>query len=177
MCFAALKKLCLRLDLPEGNTWVRVLGWDCVRFCQHGNRSIKEQRPTQAFKMSFPRGFDVCVFISTVLQQQKNLEGYVGFASLPNQVYRKSVKRGFEFTLMVVGKNTCCCVCLCFYMNHFIVFIVVGIHKSSSVGCVCLCVCVKLYLYTRHISLTFVVFIAVSRRICVLFNSILMVGP
>lgn len=38
-------------------------------------------------------------------QQQKNLEGYVGFASLPNQVYRKSVKRGFEFTLMVVGKR------------------------------------------------------------------------
>lgn len=38
------------------------------------------------------------------LQQQKNLEGYVGFANLPNQVYRKSVKRGFEFTLMVVGE-------------------------------------------------------------------------
>lgn len=31
-------------------------------------------------------------------------EGYVGFASLPNQVYRKAVKKGFEFTLMVVGK-------------------------------------------------------------------------
>uniref|UniRef100_A0A3P9MXH7 Uncharacterized protein n=1 Tax=Poecilia reticulata TaxID=8081 RepID=A0A3P9MXH7_POERE len=42
------------------------------------------------------------------LLQQKNLDGYVGFASLPNQVYRKSVKRGFEFTLMVVGKNTLC---------------------------------------------------------------------
>lgn len=41
----------------------------------------------------------VCVFL-----QQRNLEGYVGFANLPNQVYRKSVKRGFEFTLMVVGK-------------------------------------------------------------------------
>ncbi|XP_038154546.1 septin-7-like isoform X1 [Cyprinodon tularosa] len=36
---------------------------------------------------------------------QKNLEGYVGFANLPNQVYRKSVKRGFEFTLMVVGES------------------------------------------------------------------------
>ncbi|XP_077052659.1 septin 7a isoform X3 [Siphateles boraxobius] len=34
-----------------------------------------------------------------------NLEGYVGFANLPNQVYRKSVKRGFEFTLMVVGES------------------------------------------------------------------------
>ncbi|KAF0040505.1 hypothetical protein F2P81_006403 [Scophthalmus maximus] len=36
---------------------------------------------------------------------QRNLEGYVGFANLPNQVYRKSVKRGFEFTLMVVAKQ------------------------------------------------------------------------
>ncbi|XP_043378414.1 septin-2 isoform X8 [Chelonia mydas] len=30
--------------------------------------------------------------------------GYVGFANLPNQVHRKSVKKGFEFTLMVVEK-------------------------------------------------------------------------
>ena len=30
--------------------------------------------------------------------------GYVGFANLPNQVHRKSVKKGFEFTLMVIGK-------------------------------------------------------------------------
>lgn len=89
------------------------------------------------------------VFISTVLQQQKNLEGYVGFASLPNQVYRKSVKRGFEFTLMVVGKNACRCVCLCFYMNHFIVFIVVGIYKCSSVVRVCMCVCVFSCIYTQ----------------------------
>lgn len=34
----------------------------------------------------------------------RDIENYIGFASLPNQVYRKSVKRGFEFTLMVVGK-------------------------------------------------------------------------
>jgi len=48
----------------------------------------------------------------------KDVDGYVGFASLPNQVYRKAVKRGFEFTLMVVGRfsfvkscfqsSTCC---------------------------------------------------------------------
>lgn len=36
--------------------------------------------------------------------------GYVGFANLPNQVHRKSVKKGFEFTLMVVGKETFCCI-------------------------------------------------------------------
>ena len=29
----------------------------------------------------------------------------MGFANLPNQVYRKSVKKGFEFTLMVVGET------------------------------------------------------------------------
>lgn len=33
------------------------------------------------------------------------LPGYVGFANLPNQVHRKSVKKGFEFTLMVVGET------------------------------------------------------------------------
>ncbi|KAJ8925146.1 hypothetical protein NQ315_001331 [Exocentrus adspersus] len=35
----------------------------------------------------------------------KELDGYVGFANLPNQVYRKAVKKGFEFTLMVVGES------------------------------------------------------------------------
>ena len=34
----------------------------------------------------------------------KDIDNYVGFANLPNQVYRKSVKKGFEFTLMVVGE-------------------------------------------------------------------------
>jgi len=32
------------------------------------------------------------------------MANYVGFANLPNQVHRKSVKKGFEFTLMVVGE-------------------------------------------------------------------------
>ncbi|XP_020601712.1 septin-5-like [Orbicella faveolata] len=39
--------------------------------------------------------------------------GYVGFANLPNQVHRKSVKKGFEFTLMVVGE---CYVLLILYV-------------------------------------------------------------
>ncbi|KAK2840973.1 hypothetical protein Q7C36_012552 [Tachysurus vachellii] len=38
----------------------------------------------------------VCVF------QDKQ---YVGFATLPNQVHRKSVKKGFDFTLMVAGES------------------------------------------------------------------------
>ena len=32
-------------------------------------------------------------------------DSYVGFANLPNQVFRKSVKKGFQFTLMVVGES------------------------------------------------------------------------
>lgn len=39
------------------------------------------------------------------LSKQRNLDGYVGFANLPNQVYRKSVKKGFEFNLMVIGES------------------------------------------------------------------------
>lgn len=30
---------------------------------------------------------------------------YIGFATLPEQVHRKSVKKGFDFTLMVVGES------------------------------------------------------------------------
>ncbi|KAF9386534.1 hypothetical protein BGX21_000775 [Mortierella sp. AD011] len=36
---------------------------------------------------------------------RKKLQGYVGFANLPNQVHRKSVKKGFTFTVMVVGES------------------------------------------------------------------------
>ena len=39
--------------------------------------------------------------LSTVIR--KKLMGYVGFANLPNQVHRKSVRKGFQFTAMVVG--------------------------------------------------------------------------
>ncbi|XP_032220349.2 septin-2 [Nematostella vectensis] len=37
--------------------------------------------------------------------KDQNNVAYVGFANLPNQVHRKSVKKGFEFTLMVVGES------------------------------------------------------------------------
>ncbi|KAK9761415.1 Cell division control protein 3 [Basidiobolus ranarum] len=36
---------------------------------------------------------------------KKQLNDYVGFANLPNQVHRKSVKKGFQFTFMVVGES------------------------------------------------------------------------
>ena len=31
--------------------------------------------------------------------------GKVGFSSLPQQVYRRSIRKGFEFSLMVVGES------------------------------------------------------------------------
>lgn len=36
---------------------------------------------------------------------RRKLSGYVGFANLPNQVHRKSVRKGFTFTCMVVGES------------------------------------------------------------------------
>ena len=44
--------------------------------------------------------------ISLVMEATpKKCNGYVGFANLPNQVYKKAVKKGFDFTLMVVGES------------------------------------------------------------------------
>ncbi|KHJ31938.1 putative p-loop containing nucleoside triphosphate hydrolase [Erysiphe necator] len=36
---------------------------------------------------------------------RKKLTGYVGFANLPNQWHRKSVRKGFNFNIMVVGES------------------------------------------------------------------------
>ena len=35
---------------------------------------------------------------------RRKLMGYVGFANLPNQWHRKSVRKGFNFNVMVVGE-------------------------------------------------------------------------
>ncbi|KAJ3204557.1 hypothetical protein HK099_001090, partial [Clydaea vesicula] len=43
--------------------------------------------------------------ISSIPVVKKALNGYVGFHNLPNQVHKKSVKKGFQFTLMVVGES------------------------------------------------------------------------
>ena len=42
------------------------------------------------------------LLIENCLQQDD--DEVLGFASLPDQVHRKAVKRGFDFTLMVVGE-------------------------------------------------------------------------
>ena len=37
---------------------------------------------------------------------RRKLTGFVGFANLPNQWHRKSVRKGFNFNVMVVGMST-----------------------------------------------------------------------
>ncbi|PIA14366.1 septin [Coemansia reversa NRRL 1564] len=37
--------------------------------------------------------------------KKKKMNGYVGFSNYPNQQHRRSIKRGFNFTLMVVGES------------------------------------------------------------------------
>ena len=37
---------------------------------------------------------------------RRKLTGFVGFANLPNQWHRKSVRKGFNFNVMVVGTYT-----------------------------------------------------------------------
>lgn len=43
--------------------------------------------------------------VSPLFLLQDQDKEYVGFATLPNQVHRKSVKKGFDFTLMVAGTS------------------------------------------------------------------------
>ncbi|BFZ04410.1 hypothetical protein BsWGS_07449 [Bradybaena similaris] len=54
---------------------------------------------SKAGEMTFGKLFTSPTFVNP------EQAGYVGFANLPNQVHRKSVKKGFEFTLMVVGES------------------------------------------------------------------------
>ena len=44
---------------------------------------------------------------------RRKLTGYVGFANLPNQWHRKSVRKGFNFNVMVVGEYINRTVSLC----------------------------------------------------------------
>ncbi|KIR35322.1 septin ring protein [Cryptococcus deuterogattii MMRL2647] len=42
---------------------------------------------------------------ATVAPARKKLSSWVGFSNLPNQVHRRSVRRGFQFVTMVVGES------------------------------------------------------------------------
>ena len=67
--------------------------------------SYASSRPIDMSPNGFPNGSSPSLAhtsgISSVIH--KKLMGYVGFANLPNQVHRKSVRKGFQFTAMVVG--------------------------------------------------------------------------
>lgn len=55
------------------------------------------------------------IFVSCLLFVCFQEKDYVGFATLPNQVHRKSVKKGFDFTLMVAGTKLS--IYLLFFLN------------------------------------------------------------
>ncbi|XP_023060391.1 inactive serine/threonine-protein kinase TEX14 isoform X2 [Piliocolobus tephrosceles] len=48
---------------------------------------------------------EMCSHVIWWLKDEEDDKEYVGFATLPNQVHRKSVKKGFDFTLMVAGES------------------------------------------------------------------------
>ncbi|XP_061888033.1 septin 5b [Entelurus aequoreus] len=52
-----------------------------------------------------PSSADVTECSGTCRQQDAEEKEYVGFASLPKQLNRKFVKKGFDFTLMVAGES------------------------------------------------------------------------
>ncbi|CBY21012.1 unnamed protein product [Oikopleura dioica] len=56
-------------------------------------------------KFDFPKDPDSSDVIVTKGGGLEMIGGFVGFANLPNQVHRKSVKKGFEFTMMAVGES------------------------------------------------------------------------
>ena len=43
--------------------------------------------------------------IDALLAKPITFQETIGFSTLPDQIHRKTLKRGFEFTLMVVGKD------------------------------------------------------------------------
>jgi hypothetical protein len=42
--------------------------------------------------------------LESILSKPLTFQETIGFSTLPDQIHRKTLKRGFEFTLMVVGK-------------------------------------------------------------------------
>ncbi|CAB4019863.1 septin-2-like isoform X1 [Paramuricea clavata] len=59
-----------------------------------------QPRPSVSKRPSFNTGS-----APQIQSRPKQETPYLGFANLPNQVHRKSVKKGFEFTLMIIGES------------------------------------------------------------------------
>lgn len=71
--------------------------------------STSQPLPSQTKQHQDASGSDtVAAALPSTLSDNRNivrrkLTGYVGFANLPNQWHRKSVRKGFNFNVMVVG--------------------------------------------------------------------------
>lgn len=91
-----------------------IAGFNLCCFDLHGHAKVK-------IMVFLSWMTQMLMLLSHVLQQGQftnpETPGYVGFANLPNQVHRKSVKKGFEFTLMVVGE--CHNICNLNYVWYF----------------------------------------------------------
>ena len=64
---------------------------------------VKESTPVQTVSSKDPKAAAAAANDMRNVVRRK-LTGYVGFANLPNQWHRKSVRKGFNFNVMVVGK-------------------------------------------------------------------------
>ncbi|CAL4069048.1 unnamed protein product [Meganyctiphanes norvegica] len=73
--------------------------------CSPGPMSPRECHSPYSPLVLSPISPSRCVKVKKNPFSNPDMPGYVGFANLPNQIHRKSVKRGFEFTLMVVGES------------------------------------------------------------------------
>lgn len=68
------------------------------------NSTPSSQGPAQSVASTNPKVAAQVASDSRNIVRRK-LTGYVGFANLPNQWHRKSVRKGFNFNVMVVGES------------------------------------------------------------------------
>ncbi|GKT93352.1 cell division control protein 3 [Colletotrichum tofieldiae] len=68
----------------------------------------QDPNPTAKMDKALSTGLPTCQKLLSPLPMnivRRKLTGYVGFANLPNQWHRKSVRKGFNFNVMVVGES------------------------------------------------------------------------
>ena len=55
-------------------------------------------------KMSYTPRKEIALLKEKNLLNNKDGEAHVGFSDLPNQIHRRTIKKAFEFTLLVCGE-------------------------------------------------------------------------
>lgn len=73
----------------------------------------KQSSASNAYIRDVPYSRQSRASIDSILSRPLAFQDTIGFSTLPDQIHRKTLKRGFEFTIMVVGKHEINC-CLCF---------------------------------------------------------------